>query len=214
LLNDRVRHHAGDARSVSRRGDIVNDAYTSKNYVARVQKAFASVVSDGGLQVRDTEFTAAHFGNFVVEFIGATVRLKVVRDRMQFLVDFAPPESDEWIDDETIWHLVGAEYFNEQRAKLDLRSLEQVAEATAAHFSEICALFTTSEAQESLRRANEYRQARAKTLFGYSAPCRATAANSRLHRAAAAILLIYFHVPRVAAAGEPQNVRRLEIGAS
>jgi len=32
--------------------------------------------------------------------------------------------------------------------------------------------------------------------------------NIRLHRTAAAILLIYFHVPRVAAAGEPQNVRR------
>jgi len=36
---------------------------------------------------------------------------------------------------------------------------------------------------------------------------RGRSSNLRLHRTAAAILLIYFHAPRVAAAGEPQNVR-------
>lgn len=32
----------------------------------------------------------------------------------------------------------------------------------------------------------------------------------RLHRTAAAILLLYFHAPRVAAAGEPRDVSRLK----
>jgi len=148
----------------------VNDAYTTSNYVAKVQEAFASVVARGGLQVSDTEYAAAHFGNFVVEFSGASVRLRVVRDRMQFLLDFAPPGHDEWIDDETIWHLIGADHVNEQRAELDLRSLEHVAKATSAHFPEICALFSVREAPRTLQRANEHRQRRAKALFGYDVP--------------------------------------------
>ena len=148
----------------------MDDPYTSKNYVARVQEIFGSMIAEGGLQVDECEFDARHFGNFVVGFSGAALRLRVVRDRMQFLVDFAAPSSDEWIDDETVWHLVGAEDVNEQRAKADLRSLEQVAAATAAHLSEIRALFTVSEAPGTLRRANEYRRARARTHFGYSPP--------------------------------------------
>lgn len=148
----------------------MNDAYTSNNYVARVEEAFAPVIAEGALRIGAAEFSAHHFGSFLLEFNGDCVRIRVVRDRKQFLVDFAPPRTEEWIDDETVWQLIGADEVNEQRSRLDLRSLDQVAEATTSHFSTICALFTASEVTESLGRANAYRRARAKRLFGYEPP--------------------------------------------
>ena len=148
----------------------MQDVYTSENYIARVREAFASSIAVGELRLGETEFASYHFGNFVVELNGASVCIRVVRDRMQFLVDFSSPAIDDWIDDETVWHLIGADDVNEQRSKVDLRSLDQVAEATAAHFPAICALFHETEAAQTLRSANSYRRDRAKRLFGYDPP--------------------------------------------
>ena len=137
-------------------------------YYQQLMRGLRHAIAEGRLQICDTEYAARHFGNFFVEFDGPFVRLKVVRDRMQFLVDFAGPASDSWIDDDTIWHLIRADDVSVGRERQDLRSLEQVALATAEHFSSIRDLFAPENGPETLHRANEYREARAKKHFGYS----------------------------------------------
>lgn len=140
----------------------------AENYIAEVQQAFATILAEGSLVISDSEHLAAHFGNFFIEFAGPALRVSVVRDRMEFLVKFAPAGSDEWIDDETIWHLIGADDVAAELERQGPRTIEPVARASAAHFSAIRELFIPANVAATLRRANEYEQARAARRYGYS----------------------------------------------
>lgn len=73
-----------------------------------VQAAFA-FVSHGRLPsvVRST-YDPDAFGNAVVELEGEQLRVRVVRDRSQILVDLAPLGHDEWFDEGVILESLGA----------------------------------------------------------------------------------------------------------
>ena len=127
---------------------------------------FAFIDSAAQPRVLSSTYDAKAFGNAVVELAGDHLRIRVVRDRSQLLVDLSPPHRFDWFDLHIVLHFVGADDEAETLAHGEWRELAASADAIDRHFARIVAAFHPSNwphAQDVLRLLQERR---AKQLFG------------------------------------------------
>lgn len=102
-----------------------------------VRAAFA-FVSHGRLpKVVRSIYDPDAFGNAAVELAGEQLRVRIVRDRSQILVELAPLGHDEWFDEQVVLESVGAV----PDTKL---TLDSSASAIGRHFTAIVRSFDSA----------------------------------------------------------------------
>jgi hypothetical protein len=99
-----------------------------------VQKAFAFVSHARPPEVVRSIYDPEAFGNAIVELCGEQLRVRVVRDRSQIVVELAPLGHDEWFDEHLVLESVGV------IADTKL-TLDSSATAIGRHFSAIVRSF-------------------------------------------------------------------------
>src|SRR3954470_8497276 len=84
-------------------------------------RAFGFISSTSAPKVTRSDYDAQHFGDAVVELEGDKLKVRVVRDRGQILVDLAPLGCRDWFDEDVVLQSVGVE---------DAKTLEEISSRT------------------------------------------------------------------------------------
>jgi hypothetical protein len=113
-------------------------------------------------RITDSRATES-FGNALVVISSDALRIRVARDRGQFLWDFQSPDGGErdWYDLDVIWRFLTGESI-----ATVLEPPERVAHFVQDHLSQIEALFGSDERAQTTTALEDLQRVRAKELFG------------------------------------------------
>jgi hypothetical protein len=113
------------------------------------------------------EYSAAHFGNAIVEYLSPGLRIQVTKDRGQFFCCFATVrEPFEWFDQETVFCDLGEERVVAALIAQRWSSLGAVARAVRESLDRVFKQFEDGNYPESRRRFKALQQARVRRLLG------------------------------------------------
>ena len=132
-----------------------------------IEDAFWFLSVKLGYQLFRSEYSAAHFGNAIVEYRSPGLRVQVMKDRGHFLCDFAAArEPVEWFDLDVVLRDLG-----EDRAADDLfaengSSLESVAKCVEQTIDRVREQFNEDAHPECRARLQAGRLRRARRLLG------------------------------------------------
>ena len=139
---------------------------TDPAFERAVLTAFSFVSRSAAPRIIDSSYSAMSFGNADIGLEGDTLRIRVTRDRGQYLVDVSPLGVAEWFDQDAVLRLVGAEESLASLSHSDLRSLELAAGAFHTHLAAIESLFRPPAWPESRIALKALQERRAHELFG------------------------------------------------
>jgi hypothetical protein len=130
-----------------------------------VVAAFA-FVSRGTPTIGASSYDPRAFGNAVVELEGAALRVRVTRDREQFLVDLSPADRHDWFDEEIVLRFVGADADADALIFGEWKSLQASAAAIHRHLQRIRLAVGAESWPEVRGILKELQNRRAQALFG------------------------------------------------
>ena len=128
--------------------------------------AFSFLSRSATPRIIDSSYSATSFGNADIGLEGDTLRVRVTRDRGQYLVDVSPLGVAEWFDQDVVLRLVGVEESLASLSHSDLRSLELAAHALRTHIAAIEERFRPKAWPESRLALKALQERRAHELFG------------------------------------------------
>lgn len=139
---------------------------TDPSFERDVLSAFAFLCRSASPRIIDSSYSATTFGNADIGLEGDTLRVRVTRDRGQYLVDVSPLGIAEWFDQDVVLQLVGAEDSLASLSHSKLRSLELAADAFCSHFPAIEERFRPLAWAESRLALLTLQEHRTRELFG------------------------------------------------
>ena len=129
--------------------------------------AFKPLLESRGFTVTHREPQPQPFGNTLVTFASARVRLRVTRDRSQFLSDFAPVgQPAEWFDLDVVMELAGGPTKLADGRHLAQASLQELSALIQQYLPSIEPHFSGLAFVETKQRLRALREERARRLFG------------------------------------------------
>jgi hypothetical protein len=130
-----------------------------------VSEHFAFIASAPPPRILESRYDVQSFGNAVVVLAGDALRVRVTRDRSEFLVGLSPADRYDWVDEQIVLQFVGAEA--ERRSLIDgnFRALGQSAAAIRRHLPQILAAFQPSKWPQTRAALTELQRRRAQLLF-------------------------------------------------
>ena len=129
--------------------------------------AFSFIASASPLATLYACYHPDSFGNAIIALEGDRMRVKVVRDRRQFLVDLAPVASGDWFDISVVLDLIGAGATARELEAAEWRALGPIADAVREHAGAICARFQPAAWPATRASLRALQEARAKQLFDH-----------------------------------------------
>ena len=131
-----------------------------------VLAAYSFLSRSAAPRIIGSSYSATSFGNADIGLEGDTLRIRVTRDRGQYLVDISPLGVAEWFDQDVVLRLVGAKESLASLSHSDLRSLELAAVAFRTHLNAIEELFRPTAWPESRIALKALQERRGHELFG------------------------------------------------
>jgi hypothetical protein len=111
-------------------------------------------------------YAAAHFGNAIVEYESSNLRVRVTKDRSQFLCYFATPRAPEWFDQEVVFRELGEDSAIDTLIAQSWSAAADVAKSIRARLDRITELFSEARYPQSAARLAERQHERVRRLFG------------------------------------------------
>lgn len=136
------------------------------DFLTEVRTAFSFLESARGFRLAD-ETRSDSFGDAIVDFESATLRVRVLRDRGQVFVDISPADgTPAWFDLPLLLSHLGERDAAKVLIAGGQRDAQEAADLLRAHYSEVEAMLGSSRSGDVVRRLTELRLARADRRFG------------------------------------------------
>jgi hypothetical protein len=137
------------------------------NATEDIEDAFWFLPVKLGYQRFRSEYSAAHFGNAIVEYRSPGLRVQVTKDRGHFLCDFAvASEPVEWFDLDVVLRDLGEDKAADDLLAQKGSSLEWVAKCVEQNIDRVREQFNEDAHPELRARLKAGRVSRARNLFG------------------------------------------------
>lgn len=132
-------------------------------------RAFSFLEKDLTYQRITTEYDSARFGNAIVEYRSPRLRIRVTKDRGQYVCDFAAPRGPaEWFDQDIVFRDLGEDHAVDEVVIQRWSSLDAVAASVKEAIERIAHLFTDERYLASRARFQNGQLRRVQKLFGDS----------------------------------------------
>jgi hypothetical protein len=128
--------------------------------------AFAFIAPSALPSVIERSYDPKSFGNALIVMDGERMRIRVTRDRSQFLTDLAPRGSYEFFDISVALELVGAASDARALEAAEWRELEPSASAIARHYAALGDCLSPERWLRSRASLEALQDARVEKLFG------------------------------------------------
>jgi hypothetical protein len=123
----------------------------AKTFLSSVQHAFDFLGEDAGYRLLDSE-EGDSFDNAEVYFGSDRFRVRILRDRGQVFIDFAPPDGPPyWFDMPLLLRYLGYEALADTYVRSAQRSLEVLANLLRPHLHELGDLYAQDRQERTLR---------------------------------------------------------------
>jgi hypothetical protein len=133
----------------------------------KIITAFQPLVAGHGFSLSYREPPLRPFGNTVVDFASPTLRVRVTKDREQFLVDLAPAQlAAEWFDLDVVLELLGAPTQLPDGRPFVEGSLDELSRLLLQHLAAIEPLFHKSAFAATKGQLKRLQAQRVERLFG------------------------------------------------
>jgi hypothetical protein len=132
-----------------------------------IANQFSFLEAERGFRCVRRTYDAAHFGNAIVEYMSSSLRVRVIKDRGQFLCDFAASKGSlEWFDQEVVFRELGEGAAIDTLAAQGWSPVADVANSVRTSLDRIVELFSEGNYRQSAARFAELRGERVRRLFG------------------------------------------------
>jgi hypothetical protein len=131
-----------------------------------IANQFSFLETERGFRCNHRRYGPAHFGNAIVEYVSATRRLRIVKDRGQYLCDFARSKGvAEWFDQDVVLRALGDDATVDALIAQQRSSLHEVARTTRESLDRAGELFSDGNYSRSVARFRELQGQRAAEVL-------------------------------------------------
>ena len=136
------------------------------DFLTEARAAFSFLETARGFRLAD-DTRRDSFGDAIVDFESATLRVRVLRDRGQVFVDVSPADGPPaWFDLPLLVKYLGDPDAASHLVASGQRDTQEAGDLLRAHYSEIEGLLGSSRSADVVRRLTSLRLARADRRFG------------------------------------------------
>ena len=133
----------------------------------QIADQFSFLEMERGFRCVHRSYDEKYFGNAIVEYVSASLRVRVVKDRGQFLCDFARPDGvPEWFDAAVVLRALGEDAATEALSAQRWSSLPDLARTICDRLDRVSELFAAAKYRQSAARFHEILRQRVATEFG------------------------------------------------
>jgi len=132
---------------------------------------FSFLEKERGFRCVHRSYDQKFFGNAIVEYVSATLRVRVVKDRGQFECDFARPKGvPEWFDADVVLRALGEDGTIDTLTAQSWSSLHDLARTIRDRLDRISELFAERNYRQTRARFQEVLRQRVAKNFGAIEP--------------------------------------------
>ena len=127
-----------------------------------IANQFSFLETERGFRCIHRSHDPAHFGNAIVEYVSANLRIRIVKDRGQFWCEFARSRGvTEWFDEDVVLRALGDDATSDALIAQQGSSLHEVARTTRESLERVSELFSDGNYSRSVARFQDLQRQRA-----------------------------------------------------